>query len=192
MARIKKGDEFLPSISKNELKKLYNSEKNSKAKLRLLSALLRKDGQTLDSIAYSVEMPKTTIHDWLKRFERGDLDQLYDIKQPGKPARLKKAQLVELDNMLSESPQKQDLPFVLWTTKLVQYLILKKFGVEYKVRQIRNLTHTLRFALKVPRQQNRKANKNAQAEFKKKLRQRYNIILNLDSRSSVLTKRTSS
>lgn len=192
MTWIKRGEQFLQFISKKELKELYKKEKNAKAKLRLLAVLQRKDGETLDSISFSLEKSKSTIHDWLKRFENGCLDQLYDVKQSGKPARLTKKQLKKLEKILDDSPEEQGFPFVLWTTKLVQYLLLVKFKVGYNLRQIRNIVKKAGFALKVPRQEDRKANKKAQEKFKKNLKQKYNIILNLDSRSSVLTKHTSS
>jgi transposase len=192
MSWIKKGTDFLPHVSTEELKKVYKKEKNAKAKLRLLAALRRKDGETLESIAFSLEKPKITIHDWLKRFEQGGLNKIHDTKQPGKPSRLSKSQLKELDKVLDSSPQKQNLPFTLWTTKLVQYVIFKLFNVKYELWNIRKIAHKLGFAFKVPRQQHRKANKKAQEKFKKNLKQTYNITLNLDSRSSVLTKLTSS
>ena len=192
MAWLKKGNVFLTEISRRELKSLYKHEKKAKAKLRLLAAIHRKEGKTLDEISYALDKPKTTIHDWLKRFESGNLGRLHDIKQPGKPAKLTKIQSKQLEKILESSPQEQNFPFVLWTTKLVQYLILTKFKVMYKVRQIRNITGGLDFVFKVPRQQNMKANKKAQERFKKNLKKKYGITLNLDSRSSVLMRRTSS
>ena len=167
MGWIQKGNKFLLDISKEELKKLYKNEKNAKAKLRLLASMKRKEGMSMDEIANSLQKPKTTIHDWLKRFESGNLGRLHDIKQPGKPAKLTKIQSKQLEKILESSPQEQNFPFVLWTTKLVQYLILTKFKVMYKVRQIRNITGGLDFVFKVPRQQNMKANKKAQERFKK-------------------------
>lgn len=191
MSWIKKGNNFLSDITKIELKKIYGREKNSKAKLRLLSALKRKNSETIDSIALSLEKPKTTIHDWLKRFEDNGLDKIYDKKQPGKSSRLTKEQLKELNEILNSSPEKQDLPFILWTTKLIQYIIIKKFNVKYEIWNIRKIVHNLKFVLKVPRQQNKKANEKLQEAFKKNLKLKYKIILNTDLRSSVLMKPTS-
>ena len=37
----------------------------------------------------------------------------------------------ELEKMLDESPQNQDIPFTLWTTTLVQYIIYRSFNVSY-------------------------------------------------------------
>ncbi len=192
MTWIKKSDKFLADISAEKLKQLYGKEKNAKAKLRLLASIQRKEGNTLDDIANSLQKPKTTIHDWLKRIEIEGLNGYYDIKQKGNRSKLTMQQRKELEKILDESPQNQGIPFKLWTTTLVQYIIHKHHGISYNQSAIWKLTKKLNFSLKVPRQQHQKANKKAQEEFKKKLKKEFNITLNLDSRSSVLTKHTSS
>ena len=121
MAWLKKKDEFLPDFSEVELKRLYKKEKNAKAKLRLLASIQRKEGKTLDDIASSLNKPKTTIHDWLKRLADKGVKNLYDVKQKGNATKLTFAQLKELDRILCDSPKKQGMPFKLWTTTLVQY-----------------------------------------------------------------------
>lgn len=191
MAWIKKGDDFLQDVSKEELKKLYNNEKKAKAKLRLLAAIQRKEGKTLDDISSYLQKPKTTIHDWLQRIDNKGLKNIYDVKQPGKPPRLNEHQLKELEAILDESPSKQGMPFVLWITNLVQYIILKKFNKKFEVRQIRNIVKKINFTLQIPRQEHRKANKKLQEEFKKNLKRKFSITLNLDSRSFVLMRRSS-
>jgi len=191
MGWLKKRDGFLVDISLLELKKMYNLEKNAKAKLRLLAAFKRKSGNTLEEISFSLQKPKTTIHDWLRRLEDGGIKNIYDVKQSGKPAKLTQQQLDKLEKILDDSPQKQGLPFVLWTTKLVQYIIIKLFDVKYELWNIWKIIKKLNFSLKIPRQENRKANKKLQEKFKVELKKKFNITLNLDSRSFVLTKRTS-
>lgn len=191
MVWIKKGVNFLQDVSKEELKKLYHNEKKAKAKLRLLAAIQRKEGKTLDDISSYLQKPKTTIHDWLQRIENKGLKNIYDVKQSGKPPRLDENQLKELERILDESPSKQGMPFVLWITNLVQYIILEKFNKKFEVRQIRNIVKKINFTLQIPRQEHRKANKKLQEEFKKNLKQKFNITLNLDSRSSALMRRSS-
>jgi len=191
MAWLKKENEFLPDLSKIELKHLYKKEKNAKAKLRLLASIQRKEGKTLEDIASSLKKPKTTIHDWLKRLSDNGLQNLYDVKQKGNAAKLTSVQLKELDKILSESPKKQGMPFKLWTTTLVQYLIFKLFNISYNQSAIWKITKKLDYNLKVPRQQNKKTNKKAKELFKKELKKKFNITLNLDSRSFVLMKHTS-
>ena len=168
MGWIQKGNKFLLDISKEELKKLYKNEKNAKAKLRLLASMKRKEGMSMDEIANSLQKPKTTIHDWLQRIEnRG------------------------IKNILRNSPEEQDIPFTLWTTNLVQYIIMKNFNVELKVRQVRNIIKKINFTLQKPRPENKKANKKLREEFKKNLKKKFNIIVNSDLRSSVLTNHSS-
>jgi len=190
MTWIKKSDKFLPDISKEKLKQLYDTEKNAKAKLRLLAAIQRKEGNTLESIAYSLQKPKTTIHDWLKRIDSKELNGRYDIKQKGNKSKITLKQREELEKMLDESPQNQNMPFTLWTTTLVQYIIYKRFNISYNQSAIWKIVKKLNFNLKVPRQENRKAKKKLQEKFKVELKKKFNITLNLDSKSFVLMKRT--
>jgi len=191
MGWIKKGEKFLPEFSKAELTKLYQKEKNAKAKLRLLAAIFRKEGKSLDAISESVQTPKTTVHDWLSRLESNGLDGLVDVKQPGRPSWLSQDQKQKLDEVLSGIPEKQGIPFKIWTTSLVQYIIHELFNVTYKPRNVQKLVKKLGFTLKSPRSRNKKASTKAQEEFKKKLKLKYDITLNLDLRSSFWTKRTS-
>jgi len=191
MSWIKKGEKFLPELSKTELTKLYQKEKNAKAKLRLLAAILRKEGKSLDFISGSVQIPKTTVHDWLKRLESEGLDGLIDNSRPGRPSWLSQKQKEELEKVLSGSPEEQGIPFKIWTTSLVQYIIHELFNVTYKPRNVQKLVKKLGFVLKVPRSRNKKASTKAQEEFKKKLKLKYGITLNLDLRSSFWMKRTS-
>lgn len=191
MLWIQKGNEFLPNTEKSELKKLYESEKKAKPQLRLLVAILRKEGKTLDEIASVVNKPKTTIHDWLKRFQVSGLEMAYDLKKSGRPAKLTKKQKQKLEKIIEESPEKQGLPFVLWTTSLVQYIIHKLFDIVYKIRNIEYLVKELGFSMQKPRPENIKANKKLQKKFKIDLKKKLNVTLNLDLRSFVLTKHTS-
>jgi len=192
MVWLQKGEKFLAEISKAELNALYKKENNLKCKLRLLAAIQRKEGRTLDEIVYSLKKPKTTIHDWLQRIERKSLKNLHDIKQSGRPAKLNTEEKNRLAEILSEKPEKQGIPFVIWTTSLVQYIIHKLFNVLYKLRNVEYLVKEIGFSLQKARPEHRKSNKRLQEKFKVELKKKFNITLNLDSRSFVLMKHTSS
>lgn len=180
--------DFLPEISKSKLQNLYNEEHNSKAKLRLLAIILRKEGKSLSKISASIKKPIMTISDWLRKIETDGLHRIYNVKQIGKPSRLTKKQLERLDKILENSPEKQGIPFKMWTTTIVQYVIKKVFDVIYQLRNVRKIVRRLGFSLKVPRQTHMKKNEKAVEDFKKNLKLKYNITLNLDSRSFVLMK----
>jgi len=190
MSWIKKGEDFLPSISLSELKSLYKHEKKAKAKLRLLAAILRKDGKTLEDICFSLQKAKTTVHDWLKRLEDDGLAKIYDIKKLGKPAKLSPKQKDQLKKILKDKPIKQGIPYTIWTTQLVQYIIHKLFSVLYKIRNIEYLVKKLGFSFQKPRQRHKKASTKAQERFKKNFKKKLGNTFHLDSRSFALTKHT--
>ena len=119
------------------------------------------------------------------------MDGLVDVKQPGRPSWLSQKPKEELKDELSCSPEEQGIPFKIWTTSLIQYVIHKLFKIMYKPRNVRKLVKKLGFTLKVPRSRSKKASTKLQEEVKKKLRMNYDITVNLDSRSSFWTNRTS-
>src|SRR3989344_4927328 len=128
---VQKGKTFLSGVSLTRLEHLYAQEANAKAKIRLQCAVLRKKGESQPFIAEVTGLPVTTVSDILRRFEERGVKGSYAIKQQGQPRKLSPRQRAQLKKLLSGSPQKQGLPFVVWTTKLVQHIVHRKFGVSY-------------------------------------------------------------
>lgn len=185
---VPSGDLFLPKYSVKELKIIYKNEKKPKAKLRLLSAVLRKKGQSITDISKSLEVPRMTISDWLRRIHKKGLDRIYDKKRPGRPSRLNKDQLNELEEIIDESPQNQDIPFTMWTTKLVRDIIETRYGIIYMPRQTRNILQKMGFSPQKPRPRHRKASIKAQEDFKKTSGKKSDHMLKMDMRYSFWTK----
>ena len=191
MTDVPRGDEFLPIYSKEELSQLYREEKNPKAKMRLLAALLRKEGLTYREITGRIKYPLMTVADWLRRMHEEGIHRRYSIKQSGRPHKMTEDQLHDLESVLVDSPQENGLPFAFWTTKLVQHYIEKKYGISYDSRQVRNLLYRMGMTCQKPRPQHLKASKKAQEEFKKKFQGELDPLLKMDSRSSFWTKASS-
>ncbi len=188
---VPSGEMFLHDISIGELKKLYRKEKEAKVKLRLLCATLRKREYSVSDISKHLEIPRMTVSDWLRRlYERG-LSGLYDRKQTGRPNKLNKEQLTDLEKILGESPQNQNLPFVIWTTKLVRDLIQTKYGISYRSRQTRNILQDLGFSPQKPRPRHRKASVKSQEDFKKTSGRTLGHTSKMDMRSWFWTKASS-
>jgi len=185
---VQRGETFLSGTSLTQLEHLYAQEKQAKAKTRLQCAILRKKGEHQPFIAEVTGLPVTTVSDILRRFEERGVKGCYAIKQQGQPLKLSYQQRAQLKKMLSSNPQKQGLPFVVWTTKLVQYAVHKKFGVSYVARQIYRILKSLGFSMQKPRPQHLKANKRLQAQFKKKFGKDFDDCGQLDMRSSFWTK----
>lgn len=191
MTRIPKGEAFLPQHTKEELTELYRKEKNSKAKMRLLVAVLRKKGMTYEEISERVQLPLMTVADWCSRLHEEGIERRYDKKQLGRPRKLTDEQLTHLRSVVLDSPQKVGLPFSSWTTKLARDYIEREYNVSYKARQVQNILHAFGMTCQKPRPQHRKANKKAQDELKKTSKKESDLTSKMDFVSSFWTKASS-
>ena len=185
---VKKGVAFLGEVSLNRLEELYSREENVKAKIRLQCAILRKKGKSQPFIAEVTGKPVQTVSDILRRLNERGVRGCYAIKQEGQPQKLSTIQRVRLKRIVSQRPEKQGLPFKIWTTKLVQYIIHKIFHIEYVRMQIHRLLKSLNLSLQKARPEHIKANKKLQAEFKKNFDDKLKSLGNVDMRSYFWTK----
>ena len=188
---IEKGKYFLPSISSKHLEIAYLGEQHPKAKLRLHCAFLRKQGKSQPDISEITGLPCSTISDILRRIKIRGLDGAYAIKQIGQPQKLKKSHLKKLKQIVSQPPEKHDVPLVAWTTKAVHHIVRQLFGVTYTLRQIINILRGFGFTMQKPRPEHIKANRKIRDEFKKKHPGDLGFFLELDMRSSFWMKQPS-
>lgn len=185
---VSKGNGFLLNFSLEVLEDKYAQEKNAKAKIRLQCAILRKKGKSQPYLSEVTGLPVTTISGILRRFEKRGIDGCYAIKQKGQPKKLSLHKRAKLKNILSKSPEKQGLPFVVWTIKLVKYFLKHKFNIEYVTMQVHRIIKELDLSLQKPRPEHIKANKKLQAQFKKNFDDELKNLCEQDMRSPILTK----
>jgi transposase len=186
-----RGESFLSDFSTDKLKDLYQKEREPKAKIRLLAAILRKEGKTLEEISLTVKHPLTTVGDWLRRMHTEGISRKNNKKQSGRPKRLTDKQIEDLKPILFKSPREQGFPFIIWTTKLVVHLIEKLYNVSYKPLQVRRILHRLGLSCQKPRPSHRKANKQLQEDFKKISNNKLSHLLMMDTQSYFWTKASS-
>ena len=184
----KRGNGFLARVSLAQLEKVYTQEKQAKAKIRLQCAILRKKGENLPFMAGVTGLPMTTISGILARFEQRGIAAKDAVRQQGQPRKITEKQMKQLKQMLNKTPKEQRLPFVIWTTKLVQYIIKKKFGVSYVLMQVHRILKRLGLSLQKPRPEHLKANKALQQRFKKNFGEELRSLILSDMRSSFWTK----
>jgi transposase len=188
---VPKGEEYLKEHSKEELVGMYREEKDGRAKIRLLAAILRKEGKTLKEISDIIKYPLTTIKGWLHgMYERG-IERAHPIKQSGRPRELAEKELRELDLILSEPPTRQNLPLNFWDTKLVIQFVKERYGVEYSYVQMWRILRRLGFTCRKPRPVHRKASRPQQETFKKTSGKGSASISERDGRSYIWTKTSS-
>lgn len=168
MWNLPRGEEFLPQTGLGHLRRLYDNESKAKPKLRLLCAIHRKGGGSIDDIADKTRMKRRTVHETLWRFMERGLEGKDSIKQEGRPSRLTRAQQRQLIRMLERGPLNN--PSGLWTTKEVRDLISRKYGVLYAQQHVWELLIAAGFSLQTPRPRNYKAPNRVETDrFKKRL-----------------------
>lgn len=167
MWNLSKGDQFLPQTSLSDLQRFYRKEPHAKAKMRLLAALHRKQGRSLDQIAELLHKPRRTVHCWLQRFQqRGPLAK-DAIAQPGRPPKLSLPQRRALLRQLELGPSRQR--HGLWSSRQVRELIHQRYRVSYRPGHVWKILRDLGFSLQRPRPRHRRSASAAEVErFKKK------------------------
>ena len=163
------GEAFLPRVSTSHLKKLAANETNAAARVRLLVALHRKQGWSIDSIAESVSLHRRSVHDIIRRFSKRGLKAAESLPKPGRKKRLTTAQLKRLKNKLLKPPKASDFEGDFWNSKMVSEMVRRECGVSYTGRHTLRLLSKLGFSYKKPRPVNpRRASAEEITAFKKK------------------------
>lgn len=179
MWNLPKGQAFLPDVPVVRLRTLYRSEQRAKPKVRLLAAVHRKAGRSMDEIAYLVSAPRNTVHGWLRRFAQRGLAAKDSIKQSGRPPALTLAQRKRLVRDLERGPPHN--PSGLWTTKEIRKLLQRKYRVEFVHQHVWRLLVSLGFSMQRPRKRHYQHPGDEEiAQFKKKLGERRGTTVRRD------------
>lgn len=175
MWNLSKGNRFLWGNSITKLQKMYNAETNPKAQIRLLAAIHRKQGKSLDDISELLMKSRTTVHGWLTKFQKEGISARYPKKQTGRPPQLSTSQRKELARILEKGPPHNRTG--LWDTKSVNKLIQKKYGRVYVNQHVWRILKGLGFTLQRPRKRHYKSASVADIKkFKKKQNERPHTI----------------
>lgn len=182
MVYVPKGTEYLPNKSVTELLDLYRKEKDSKASIRLLCAIHRKNGKTIPDIAEILLIPTSTVSDHLRRLSK-DFNELYDKRIQKRPPRLTMNEHKQLIEAIENSPTQSGYPAIVWTTKMILHYIRNNFNKKFTPHGLRKLLYRANFVRLKPRPYHAKGNKKEQEEFKKNYPRSLINICKMDMRS---------
>lgn len=165
---LARGEDFLPNFSLSGLKQKMRAEKNAKSRLRLLMAVHRKDGKSLDKISDYCAVKRRTVHEALHRFQERGITASNDAEKTGRPKRLTKSQLRDLRKRLLRSPRSNGFNENFWTTRMVLTLVQKKYRASYTMQWMWTLLREIGFSCKKPRPTHYKSSPLIREAFKKK------------------------
>lgn len=163
------GKDFLPDVSVSVLRRRLEEEREAKPHVRLMCALRRKQGWSMDEVAGSVGLNRQTVHDILWRFVEHGLNAVYDAPRAGRPHYLTLKQREDLRRRLLAEPKANGFRENFWSTRMVLHVVEQQYGRRYTREHMTRLLHKLGFSRQKPRPSNaRKPSEKEIREFKKK------------------------
>ncbi len=151
-----------------ELKRIERKERDARRSKRLRIVILAIQGWTAPAIAMSTGLSRRACQEWVQRFNESGLAGLEDRHGGGRTAPLTSQQEEQLRERLDAGPMPEDQVCSLRGAD-IQKILEKEFGILRALPSVYNLLHRLEYSYLRPRPRHRKADPQAQAEFKEQL-----------------------
>ena len=130
----------LDDVTLEELQELRERTDGEIPRERVLAAIGRKQGDTLDTLAERHGVVEKTIRNWLDRFDEEPIEQApYDEQRPGRPSKLGEEQRERLFAQLQHPPTDLGYEQQAWSSKLLLHHVEEEYGVEYSRGHARKL-----------------------------------------------------
>jgi len=134
---------------------------------RLHAILLVAKGMSCPEAADYLGDSERTVRYWINQYMEKGLQGLIEEERPGRPSRLAKEQLEQINRALRGKPEDVGLRGGIWDGKLLSAFIQKEFQISLGIRQCQRLFRQLRFRLRKPRPMIAHADPEVQEDFKK-------------------------
>ena len=157
-------------VALKELERIERKEPNAKRAKRLRIVILAMQGWTAPAIAMSTGLSRRACQDWVRRFNEAGLPGLEDQHGGGREAPLTPAQQERMRERLEGGPTAEDGVCSLRGAD-IRRILAEEFGVLRSLPAVYHLLHHLGYSYLRPRPRHRKADPQAQAEFKEHLPQ---------------------
>lgn len=156
----------LEDTSLAELVELKESVDGGIPQERILAAIGRKQGDTLDRLAERHGVVEKTIRNWLDRFEEYPLEEApFDAERPGRPTKLPEEDHSQLLDEFRQSPTELGYDRQAWTTDLAAHHIRATYGVEFTARHVQNLLDEAGLSWRTARSRHTDADPKVEEEF---------------------------
>lgn len=130
----------LDNLTLADLHDLLAATRGETPRERVLVAIARKQGDTIDRLAERHNVAEKTVRNWLDRFAERPLDDApYDEDRPGRPSKLTADERSELMADFQRSPAAFGYDSQAWTASLAARHVETTYGVEYTARHCRAL-----------------------------------------------------
>jgi len=142
---------------------------DSRQARRLLGLAMALEGASRQTAAKVAGMTRQTLRDWVIRYNAFGVEGLKNKASTGRPARLKEAQLRELDALVEQGPDVEVHGVVRWRCIDLKGVIASRFNVDLSEDQIGRIMKQRGYRRLSVRPQHPQADEAAQETFKKTL-----------------------
>lgn len=152
----------------SQLLRASKNEKSVKQKKRYDTVLLYMEGYARKQIAEILHIPHRTVCYHIASYQKGGLDALLLVKQPGAQKKLSDGQEQTLIDIIStQTPEEAGVGiFANWTSALACTLVKERFGVSFSERGMRNLFERAGLSYTRPTYTLEKADPEKQEQFR--------------------------
>lgn len=134
---------------------------------RVLAAIGRKQGDTLEKLAERHSVCEKTIRNWLDRFAEQPIQQApYDEDRSGRPTKLTDEEYDEFISDLYDSPTEVGYDRQVWFPLLAYNHLKNKFNVEYSKRHVRRMMSKAGLSWRTARPRHYDADPEEEAEYR--------------------------
>lgn len=134
---------------------------------RVLTAIGRKQGASIEELAERHNVAEKTIRNWLDRFvDRPLTEAPYDENRSGRPAKLTEEQQAAFFADLQQSPEELGYDRHSWFPELAHHHLKTEYGIECSLRHVYRLLNEAGLTYRSARPQHYRADPEDEAEFR--------------------------
>lgn len=130
--------------------KQAQTDKAPRVVLRLQAIRLSLRGQTAPDIAQLLGVERTTVYDWICAWNEHQLEGIKEGQRSGRPTRLTAAQRQRIFDIVESGPVAYGFTTGVWTSLLLQHVIVEEFDVNYHPGHVRKLLKGLGCSVQRP------------------------------------------
>ena len=125
---------------------IVSSTEDSKFQHKVECVNIVLGGMMPSELSNYVAESKNTITNWVKIADEQGFEALHTRKQPGRPTKLTKEQLDELEGILNDD-EPSEHGYRVWDGPSVSSLIQERYGVSLSARQCQRMFHGFNMSL---------------------------------------------
>jgi transposase len=149
-----------------QLMNLYKKQPIPRLARRIHTVYLASKGLNCPEIMKIIGAGRRTVQQWVQKYNNSGIKGLQDKPRPGQPTKLPKGLQRILCKRIDAGPTEQD-GLCVFNGPAIQHILEREFGVLYSLRAVQKLLHRLGYSYISPRPKHKKADPQAQEDFKK-------------------------